>query len=44
MFSLSLELTGSYDLVGWFCLGIAAFLFILAFKADNPNENEKKQL
>ncbi len=44
MFSLSLEWTGSYDLVGWFCLGIAAFLFILAFKADNPNENEKKQL
>lgn len=44
MFSLSLEWTGSYDLVGWFCLAIAVFLFILAFKADNPNENEKKQL
>ena len=44
MFSLSLEWTGNYDLVGWICLAIAAFLFILAFKADNPNQNEKKQL
>ena len=38
MFSLSLEWTGSYDLVGWICLAIAAMLFILAFKANNPNE------
>jgi MFS family permease len=44
MFSLSLEMTGSYDLVGWICMSIAVFLFVLAFKADNPNENEKKQL
>ena len=38
MFSLSLEWTGSYDLVGWICLGIGLLLFFLAFKADNPNE------
>lgn len=42
MFSLSLEWTGSYDLVGWICLGIAVLLFGLAFKADNPNEDAKK--
>jgi len=44
MFSLSFDITGSYDLVGWICLAIALVLFILAFKANNPNENEKKQL
>jgi len=37
MFSLSHEWTGRYDLVGWVCLGIGAILFVLAFKADNPN-------
>ncbi|MDX2431328.1 MAG: MFS transporter [Bacteroides sp.] len=42
MFSLSLEWTGSYDLVGWICLAIAVLLFGLAFKADNPNEDAKK--
>ncbi len=44
MFSLSVEMTGSYDLVGWICLSIAVLLFVLAFKANNPNEDEKKQL
>jgi cyanate permease len=44
MFSLSVEMTGSYDLVGWICLAIALLLFTLAFKADNPSEDEKKQL
>ncbi len=38
MFSLSGELTGSYDLVAWICLSVTIILFILAFKADNPNE------
>ena len=36
MFSLSMDLTGSYDLVAWICLGISVFLVALAFKADNP--------
>jgi len=36
MFSLSIELTGSYDLVGWICLGISALLFLFSFRADNP--------
>ncbi len=44
MFSLSHEWTGSYDLVGWICLAIALILFLLAFKADNPNGDEKKRL
>lgn len=37
MFSLSMELTGSYDLVAWICLAIAVFLVVLAFRADNPS-------
>ncbi len=36
MFSLSIEMTGSYDLVGWICLGISAVLFLFSFKANNP--------
>lgn len=36
MFSQSMALTGSYDLVAWICLAIAVFLVVLAFKADNP--------
>ena len=36
MFSLSADLTGTYDLVAWICLGIAVFLVGLAIKADNP--------
>jgi len=36
MFSLSMDLTGSYDLVAWICLAIAVFLVLLAFRADNP--------
>ena len=44
MFSLSHEWTGSYDLVGWICLAIGVLLFVLAFRAENPNEYEKKQL
>lgn len=36
MFSLSMDLTGSYDLVAWICLGITAILVALSFKADNP--------
>jgi sugar phosphate permease len=38
MFSLSGEMTGSYDPVAWICLSVSIILFILAFKADNPNE------
>ena len=37
MFSLSMDLTGSYDLVAWICLAIAVFLVVLAFRADNPS-------
>ncbi|MCK4993225.1 MAG: MFS transporter [Bacteroidales bacterium] len=36
-FSLSMDLTGSYDLVAWICLAIAVFLVVLAFRADNPS-------
>jgi OFA family oxalate/formate antiporter-like MFS transporter len=36
MFSVSMDLTGSYDLVAWICLAISVFLIALAFKADNP--------
>ncbi len=36
MFSVSMDLTGSYDLVAWICLAISVFLVALAFKADNP--------
>ena len=38
MFSLSKDLTGSFSLVGWICVGIGIALFFLAFRADNPNE------
>ncbi len=38
LFSLSKDHSGSYDMVGWFSLALAAGLFILAFKADNPGE------
>lgn len=36
MFSLSFDLTGSYDVVAWICLGIAVLLVALSFKGDNP--------
>jgi len=36
MFSLSVDLTGSYDLVGWVCLGISLLLFLFSFRANNP--------
>jgi len=36
MFSLSMDLTGSSDLVGWICFGISLLVIALAFKADNP--------
>ena len=44
MFSLSMDLTGSYDLVAWICLAIAVFLVALAFKADNPGIPSKLPL
>jgi len=44
MFSLSMDLTGSYDLVAWICLGIALFLVVLAFRADNPGLPAKSPL
>lgn len=40
MFSLSQDLTGSYDLVAWLCLGISILVIALAFKADNPGTQE----
>jgi MFS family permease len=36
MFSLSVDFTGSYDLVAWICMGIAILLVGLSLKADNP--------
>lgn len=36
MFSLSVEFTGNYDLMGWICLVIAVFLVGLSFRANNP--------
>jgi cyanate permease len=36
MFSLSVDFTGSYDLVAWICLAIAFMLVGLSFKANNP--------
>ena len=36
MFSVSMDLTGSYDLVAWICFGISILLIALSFKADNP--------
>lgn len=36
MFSLSMDLTGSYDLVAWICFAISLACAALAFKADNP--------
>ncbi len=36
MFSVSMDLSGSYDLVAWICFGIAILVVALAFKADNP--------
>lgn len=43
MFSLSMEWTDSYDLVGWICLIGSAALFLLAFKADNPGDLATKK-
>jgi cyanate permease len=37
-FSLSLNLTGSYNLVAWICLVTALLLLLFSFRADNPNE------
>lgn len=42
MFSQSLELSGSYDMVAWICLGVSVILLIMAFKADNPGRDEKQ--
>ena len=39
LFSLSADLTGSYDLVAWVCVGLSILLLLLSFKADNPSEN-----
>jgi len=44
MFSLSMNFTGSYDLVAWICLGISVVLVTLAFKADNPGLPAKLHL
>ncbi len=40
MFSVSMDLTGSYDLVAWICFGISILVVALAFKADNPGMPE----
>jgi cyanate permease len=38
IFSLSFSLTSKYSLVAWLSAGLSIILFLLAFKADNPNE------
>jgi hypothetical protein len=38
LFSLSFDLTGAYDLVAWFSMGISLLILLLAFRADNPSE------
>jgi cyanate permease len=38
IFSLSLNLAGNYVMVGVFHAILSIFLFLFAFKADNPNE------
>lgn len=38
LFSLSSDITDSYDSVAWLCVIISILLFLLAFKAENPNE------
>jgi len=38
LFSLSKDFTASYDLVAWLSVVISAALFILAFRAENPNK------
>lgn len=42
LFSLSFDLTGHYDLVALLCLVITVLLFMLSFRADNPNEKASK--
>jgi MFS family permease len=37
LFSLSKNYTGSYTTIGWICVALSLLLFLLAFKADNPN-------
>ena len=41
MFSVSMDLTGSYDLVAWISLAIAFVCVGLSFKADNPGVPQK---
>jgi len=41
MFSVSMDLTGSYDMVAWICFGIAMVVVALAFRADNPGVPQK---
>ncbi len=43
LFSLSLNLTGGYNLVAWLSLALSVFLLLFAFKADNPNETPGKK-
>lgn len=38
LFSVSIDMSGSYDLVAWLCFIISVLLLLLAFKAENPNE------
>ena len=38
LFSVSFDISGSYNLVAWLCVIISVLLLLLAFKADNPNE------
>ena len=38
LFSKALDLAGNYDLIGIISLAVTIVLFILAFRADNPND------
>jgi MFS family permease len=42
LFSLSKDLTSSYDLIAWISMGVSVLLLALAFKAENPNDDRPK--
>ncbi len=43
LYSLSFYLTGHYKAVAWFAMAFSILLFMMAFKADNPNESIVKK-
>ena len=41
LFSRSFDYTGGYDLVAWLCMAVSGVFFLVAFRADNPNETTR---